>query len=39
MYETGISNVLVVLLDDKEEFLDNKKLQISEYSDNTIYEA
>ena len=39
MYETGISNVYVVLIEDGEEFLDNKKLQISEYTDNTIYEA
>ena len=39
MYKTGISNVYVVLIEDGEEFLDNKKLQISEYSDDTIYEA
>ena len=39
MYETGISNVYVVLIEDGEEFLDNKKLQISEYTTDTIYEA
>ena len=39
MYETGISSVYVVLIEDGEKFLDNKKLQISEYTDNTIYEA
>ena len=30
MYETGISSVYVVLIEDGEKFLDNKKLQISE---------
>ena len=39
MYETGISNVYVVLLEDEEKFLDNKKLQISEYTTDTVYEA
>ena len=39
MYVTGISNVYVVLIEDGEEFLDNKKLQISEYTTDTIYEA
>ena len=39
MYETGISNVFVVLIADEEKFLDNKKLQISEYTTDVIYEA
>ena len=29
----------MVLIENGEKFLDNKKLQISEYTDNTIYEA
>ena len=39
MYETGISNVYVVLIRDGEEFLNNPKVKISEYTDNTVYEA
>ena len=39
MYETGIPNVYVVLIEDGEEFLDNEKLKITEYEESTIYEA
>ena len=39
MYETGINNIFVVLVNDEEEFLDNKKLKISEYNTDVIYEA
>ena len=39
MYETGINNIFVVLVSDEEEFLDNKKLKMSEYNTDVIYEA
>ena len=39
MFETKIKNVFVVLVEEHEEFLDNKKLAISEYNTDTIYEA
>ena len=39
MYETGIPNVYVVLIKDGEEFLDNEKLEITEYEESTIYKA
>ena len=39
MFETGIKNVFVVLISEEEEFLDNKKLQVSEYTTDVIYEA
>ena len=39
MYETGINNIFVVLVSDEEEFLDIKKLQVSEYNRDVIYEA
>ena len=32
-------NVFVVLVEENEEYLDNKKLAISEYNMDTIYEA
>ena len=39
MFETRINNVFVVLVEEDEEYLDNKKLAISEYNTDTIYEA
>ena len=39
MFETKIKNVFVVLVEEDEEYLDNKKLAISEYNTDTIYEA
>ena len=39
MFETKIKNVFVVLVEENEEYLDNKKLAISEYNTDTIYEA
>merc|ERR1711893_515911 len=39
MYETRIDKVFVVLVPEDEEFLDNKKLKISEYNTDVIYEA
>ena len=39
MFETGIKNVFVVLISEEEEFLDNKKIQASEYTTDDIYEA
>ena len=39
MYETGTSNVYVVLIGIGEEFLDNEKLKVTEYEESTIYEA
>ena len=39
MYQTGISDVYVVLIEDSEEFLDNEKLQLTNYEESTIYEA
>ena len=39
MFETGIENVFVVLISEEEEFLNNKKLEVSEYTTDVIYEA
>ena len=39
MFETGIKDVFVVLISEDEEFLNNKKLEISEYQTDVIYEA
>ena len=39
MFETKIKNVFVVLVEENEEYLENQKLAISEYSTDTIYEA
>ena len=39
MFETRIKNVFVVLVEEDEEYLDNKKLAISEYNKDVIYEA
>ena len=39
MFETRINNVFVVLVPEDEEYLDNKKFDISEYNTDVIYEA
>ena len=39
LYQTGIPDVYVVLIEESEEFLDNEKLKITEYEESTIYEA
>ena len=39
LYQTGISDVYVVLIEDSEEFLDNEKLQLTNNEESTIYEA
>ena len=39
MFETRIKNVFVVLVEEHEEYLDNKKLAISEYNTDVIYKA
>ena len=39
LYQTGISDVYVVLIENGEKFLDNEKLQLTNYEESTIYEA
>ena len=39
MFETKIKNIFVVLIEDNEEYLENRKLAVSEYNKDTIYEA
>ena len=39
LYQTGIPDVYVVLIEESEEFLDNEKLKFTEYEESTIYEA
>ena len=39
MYQTGIPDVYVVLIEESEEFLDNEKLKFTEYEESTIYGA
>ena len=39
MFETKIKNIFVVLIEDNEEYLENRKLAVSEYNKDTLYEA
>ena len=39
MYETKIKNIFVVLIEDQEEYLENRKLEVSEYDRDVLYEA
>merc|ERR1711873_27816 len=39
MYETKIKNIFVVLIENQEEYLENKKLQVSEYDRDVLYKA
>ena len=39
LYQTGIPDVNVVLIEDGEEFLENEKLKLTEYEEGTIFEA
>ena len=39
MYETKIKNIFVVLIEDNEEYLENRKLEVSEYDRDVLYEA
>ena len=39
LYRTGIQEVYVMLIEEDEQFLENKKLTAMEYEEGTIYEA
>merc|ERR1711873_392590 len=39
MFETKIKNIFEVLLENQEEYLENKKLQIAEYDRDVLYSA
>ena len=39
MFETKIKNIFVVILENQEEYLENKKLQIAEYDRDVLYSA
>ena len=39
LYRTGIQEVYVMLIEEDEQFLENKKLKAMEYEEGVIYEA
>merc|ERR1711872_611689 len=39
MFETRIKDIFVVILEDKEEYLENKKLKIEEFNKDVVYSA
>ena len=39
MFRTGIPNIYIVLVEDHEDFLENKKLKIMEFNEGLLFEA
>ena len=39
MFRTGIPNIFIVLVEDHEDFLENEKLKIMEFSEDLLFEA
>ena len=39
MFRTGIPNIYIVLVEDHEDFLENKKLKIIEFNEGLLFEA